>query len=539
MRVVLFLGFWLLSAGLFAQSRNVVEYPLTEHNSVQDFLEIYQLERTDTALLLRGNVYNTPGYWVQLDTGWLQGRATGKRYRMNRSYDFPLGKKVGMPASGTREVTLQFPLPEPEEQVVDYYDADGKINLQGIHLTSVKRKGFRCVIRGTVPDSVPCSRLVLIPYGTDIRVQPFISIPVREGRFEYPFYSSERTLYTLLNWHDYLKGSWQYKDFWVEPGTVEIAYSPVAAKKKTVLIPHTPLNKEVLRFKDKQHRKFDMSALYRKCDELREKNRYYSPRMQEWLRTMEEQDLNLDSMYRVREQLELAGEVYSPEMNEVSRKMEKLREQMSAYELERARKPDLNGLCILLKQLKEVVEYHKKNETELIVQLYQDKYRKKFEGHPLAVMMEQLIGALDIRKGGHFIDFTAPDLQGNRVRLSEYIRGKVALIDLWGSWCGGCRQASKSMIPVYEEFKEKGFTIVGVARESGDTEAMEKAIRKDGYPWLNLVELDDRNAIWYKYGVGNAGGTTLLVDRQGIILAVRPTAEEVRIILQELLSGKQ
>ena len=65
---------------------------------------------------------------------------------------------------------------------------------------------------------------------------------------------------------------------------------------------------------------------------------------------------------------------------------------------------------------------------------------------------------------------------------------------------------------------------------------MERALAQDGYPWLNLLELRDENKIWRKYGIEGSGGTTVLVDRDGTILAVHPTDEEVEEILQEKIS---
>ena len=137
--------------------------------------------------------------------------------------------------------------------------------------------------------------------------------------------------------------------------------------------------------------------------------------------------------------------------------------------------------------------------------------------------------------GNRFIDFSAPDLNGNMVQLSEQIRGKVALIDLWASWCGPCRTTSKQLIPIYEKYKDRGFTVIGVAREQNSDIRMREAIRKDGYPWLNLIELNDVQQIWSKYRIPNAAGGTFLVNAQGIILAVNPTAEEVERILQKEL----
>ena len=145
-----------------------------------------------------------------------------------------------------------------------------------------------------------------------------------------------------------------------------------------------------------------------------------------------------------------------------------------------------------------------------------------------------LISGNSINVGGRYIDFTAPDATGKEFKLSGLIEGKVALIDLWASWCGSCRVKSKSMISVYEKYKEKGFTVVGVARERNVAD-MVHAVEQDEYPWLNLVELEDREKIWQKYGVGNGGGKVFLIDKSGIILAVNPTAEEVITILEEQL----
>ena len=64
---------------------------------------------------------------------------------------------------------------------------------------------------------------------------------------------------------------------------------------------------------------------------------------------------------------------------------------------------------------------------------------------------------------------------------------------------------------------------------------MKEAIKKDGYPWLKLIELNDTNQIWTKYRIPNAAGGTFLVNAEGIILAINPTVEEIESILQKEL----
>ncbi len=162
--------------------------------------------------------------------------------------------------------------------------------------------------------------------------------------------------------------------------------------------------------------------------------------------------------------------------------------------------------------------------------------KKANPNHPYNELALNLINAIDnIQVGKHFVDFTAPDLKGNQIKLSDKINGKVALLDLWATWCGSCIRQSRSILPVYDEYKDKGFTVVGVAGEFKNTKNLEKFFEKNKWPWLQLVDLDRKYKIWNKYGIDNAGGATFLIDENGIILSKNPTAEEVRKELKKRL----
>ena len=188
----------------------------------------------------------------------------------------------------------------------------------------------------------------------------------------------------------------------------------------------------------------------------------------------------------------------------------------------------------LLKELTKQIRRSKRLSAKDIIDVYNQVYANKFADNDIDSYMQNWILSQSIKVGDSFIDFTAPDVNGVMHTLSEEIKGKVALIDLWASWCGPCRRESMSMIPLYEKYKDKGFTIVSVARESRQKD-MEAAIKKDGYPWLCLLELNDAGKIWEKYGVGNGGGAIFMVDKEGKILAIMPSAEKVEEILKKLL----
>ena len=115
---------------------------------------------------------------------------------------------------------------------------------------------------------------------------------------------------------------------------------------------------------------------------------------------------------------------------------------------------------------------------------------EKFASSKYTCLGKMLIdGFHSVKPGGHYVEFEAPDLEGRVVNVPEVINGKIAIIDLWASWCMPCRAKAKMMIPIYEKYKDKGFEIVGVAREFKNTERMKQAIAQDKYPWLQLGEL--------------------------------------------------
>jgi hypothetical protein len=60
------------------------------------------------------------------------------------------------------------------------------------------------------------------------------------------------------------------------------------------------------------------------------------------------------------------------------------------------------------------------------------------------------------------------------------------------------------------------------------------AIDKDKYPWMNFLELKDKNGIWVKFGIGNVAGGGFLVDAQGNFLDVNASPQEVKEILSKL-----
>ena len=64
-----------------------------------------------------------------------------------------------------------------------------------------------------------------------------------------------------------------------------------------------------------------------------------------------------------------------------------------------------------------------------------------------------------------------PTSSGRQVRSDDArFRGKVVLVDIFGSWCPTCHEAAPLMVRLYRKYHPRGLEIVGLAYEvSGDT----------------------------------------------------------------------
>jgi thiol-disulfide isomerase/thioredoxin len=163
-------------------------------------------------------------------------------------------------------------------------------------------------------------------------------------------------------------------------------------------------------------------------------------------------------------------------------------------------------------------------------------YDEKYPSHIYAEKIKKFLFMKNaIRVGRNYLDFKAPTLEGKIVTISDSIKGKVALIDLWSTWCGSCRQQSKRMIAIYEKYKDKDFTIIGVCGVYKNLAQYDYAMKEDKYPRLNMIEFNNQLGIWSKYTAEGSGGLTTLVDSTGKILAISLRAKELDDILKDLL----
>lgn len=132
-------------------------------------------------------------------------------------------------------------------------------------------------------------------------------------------------------------------------------------------------------------------------------------------------------------------------------------------------------------------------------------------------------------------DFIQNNPEGKPVRLSSF-RGKYVLLDFWASWCGPCRQENPNVVSVYNQYKDKNFTVLGVSLDRPDArKAWLKAIEDDKLSWTQVSDLKYwKNAVAIQYGI-QAIPQNFLLDPMGKIIAKNLRGEDLKQKLAELI----
>jgi peroxiredoxin len=139
----------------------------------------------------------------------------------------------------------------------------------------------------------------------------------------------------------------------------------------------------------------------------------------------------------------------------------------------------------------------------------------------------------NINIGDKYADFSQNDAKGKAIKLSDF-KGKVVLLEFWGSWCVPCRKGNPELVKIYNEFNSNGFEILGVAADTKKIEWL-NAIETDKLPWTNVTDLNgDKNTAALIYGVSYYP-TNFLIDRTGTIVARDLIGEKLKEKLKEIL----
>jgi thiol-disulfide isomerase/thioredoxin len=134
-------------------------------------------------------------------------------------------------------------------------------------------------------------------------------------------------------------------------------------------------------------------------------------------------------------------------------------------------------------------------------------------------------------------DFTATTLTGSQLSFSAY-RGRVVVVNFWGSWCPPCRAEAPTLAVTAEQYKSAGVAFLGV--DVRDTTASALAFTREfGITYPSVADSGSQITLDFTSVVPIAGTpTTLVIDRTGHVAGAvfgAATTQELTDILSQVV----
>lgn len=137
-------------------------------------------------------------------------------------------------------------------------------------------------------------------------------------------------------------------------------------------------------------------------------------------------------------------------------------------------------------------------------------------------------------------DLAGTTLDGKKLALADY-RGKVVVVNVWGSWCGPCRLEAPALEETYEQYQSKGVQFLGINAREADNSAALAFVNDDHITYPSLQDPSETLLLEFKTVVPPTNiPSSIIVDRDGKI-ATRiiggTTEPQLKQALDKVLSG--
>lgn len=115
-------------------------------------------------------------------------------------------------------------------------------------------------------------------------------------------------------------------------------------------------------------------------------------------------------------------------------------------------------------------------------------------------------------------DFTVTDINGNKVKLSDF-KGKPVVLNFWATWCYYCKVEMPDFNEAYKKYPDVQFLMVNATGTNGETVESAKAyIEQEKFEFP--VFFDTEYAALRTYGVSSFP-MTIFIDEEGNIVSSR------------------
>jgi thiol-disulfide isomerase/thioredoxin len=111
-------------------------------------------------------------------------------------------------------------------------------------------------------------------------------------------------------------------------------------------------------------------------------------------------------------------------------------------------------------------------------------------------------------------------LDGSTSKVADY-KGKVLLLNMWATWCGPCRAEMPALVKMQDEHRDKGFEIIGLNTDDGDTKEMiDKFASEMNLNYTLVWAPTEQQAALLKISNFDGIPQSFLIDRDGKLRGV-------------------
>jgi thiol-disulfide isomerase/thioredoxin len=110
-------------------------------------------------------------------------------------------------------------------------------------------------------------------------------------------------------------------------------------------------------------------------------------------------------------------------------------------------------------------------------------------------------------------------LAGRTVSLADY-RGKVVVVNVWGSWCPPCRAEAPMLAAAARDLDAKGVVFLGINSRNPEQAGPQAFERRFKIPYDSIYDPDGRTLLAFHGTLSpNSIPSTVVIDRQGRVAA--------------------
>jgi thiol-disulfide isomerase/thioredoxin len=125
-------------------------------------------------------------------------------------------------------------------------------------------------------------------------------------------------------------------------------------------------------------------------------------------------------------------------------------------------------------------------------------------------------------------------IDGKQVSLSDY-RGKVVVVNVWGSWCAPCRAEAPMLADAARRLADRDVAFLGINSRDTDEAQARAFVRRFDIPYPSIYDQQGSTLLAFRGTLTpNSVPSTVVIDPQGRV-AASVLGEITRTTLEDLV----